>query len=279
MLIWGKVFGALIGFLLLGPPGCILGVVFGHIFDKGLRKVLNTHVHNNSVRMIFFKTVFQTMGYLAKIDGVVSEREVQVARNIMLNDFNLDKRQMLMAIGFFNEGKNPDFNLNASLNKFKEDCGKFSELRRFFLELEVKAAVADKVLREAQKAKLIIICNTLGIQLSELDYQLGIYGYAATTGSYSQQRRYNTNSGYNSYRGSSSNAENVDDQLAAAYHLLGVKVTDNDKIIKNAYRRLMSKYHPDKLVAKGLPPEMMDIAKVKTQQIAAAYALIMRSKR
>jgi DnaJ like chaperone protein len=36
----------------------------------------------------------------------------------------------------------------------------------------------------------------------------------------------------------------------------------------------MSQHHPDKLVAKGLPPEMMETAKQKTQDIQAAYELI-----
>lgn len=278
MIIWGKIFGAVLGFILLGPPGFILGLVFGHIFDKGLHKTLNTPKHAAIIRLIFFKTVFQTMGYLAKADGVVSEREVQVARNIMLNDFNLDRRQMLLAIGYFNEGKKHDFKLGEALSKFKSIAASHADLRRFFLEIVVKASVADRVLRDAQRARLIYICNTLGIQLSELDYQLRIYGYSSGTTKEKTQRQYNTNQGYNSYSGSSSKAH-VDDQLVAAYNLLGVKATDNIKTIKNAYRRLMSKYHPDKLVAKGLPPEMMDMAKEKTQQIAAAYALIMRSRR
>lgn len=279
MIIWGKVFGAVIGFSLLGPPGFILGLVFGHIFDKGLHQTLNAPKHAATIRLIFFKTVFQTMGYLAKADGVVSEREVQVARNIMLNDFNLDRRHMLMAIEYFNEGKKAGFNLGDALGKFKSIAASHADLRRFFLEIVVKASVADRVLRDAQRARLIYICNTLGIQLSELDYQLRIYGYSSGTNQENTQRQYNTNRGYNSYSGASSNTPYVDDQLAAAYNLLGVKATDNLKTIKNAYRRLMSKYHPDKLVAKGLPPAMMDMAKEKTQQIAAAYALIVRSRR
>ncbi|HSX20437.1 MAG TPA: co-chaperone DjlA [Gammaproteobacteria bacterium] len=279
MIIWGKIFGAILGFLAYGPPGLILGVVFGQIFDKALYNFLHSPKHAASVRMVFFKTVFQTMGYLAKADGVVSEREVQVARDIMLHDFNLDKRQMLMAIGFFNEGKSPDFNMPRALSKFKAVCTHYSDLRKFFLELVVKASLADKVLRNDQRVRLIFICNSLGIQLSELEYQLRIYGFSSSYYHGTNQRQYNANRSYNSYSGSSQSASDADPQLTAAYNLLGVKSTDNIKIIKGAYRRLMSKYHPDKLVAKGLPPEMMDIAKEKTQQVAAAYALIMRSRR
>ena len=36
----------------------------------------------------------------------------------------------------------------------------------------------------------------------------------------------------------------------------------------------MNQHHPDKLVAKGLPEEMIDLATRKTQDIKAAYELI-----
>jgi DnaJ like chaperone protein len=40
----------------------------------------------------------------------------------------------------------------------------------------------------------------------------------------------------------------------------------------------MAQHHPDKLVAKGLPPEMMTIAKQKAQDIQAAYDLIKKQR-
>jgi DnaJ like chaperone protein len=43
--------------------------------------------------------------------------------------------------------------------------------------------------------------------------------------------------------------------LEDACNVLGVKPTDDQTTIKRAYRKLMSEHHPDKLVAKGLPPE------------------------
>jgi len=40
----------------------------------------------------------------------------------------------------------------------------------------------------------------------------------------------------------------------------------------------MSQHHPDKLVAKGLPPEMIKLATEKTQHIKAAYELIKEAR-
>lgn len=263
-MIFGKIIGAILGFLFYGPPGFILGLVFGHIFDRGLNNILNTNSHTATVRLVFFRTVFQTMGYLAKADGVVSVREIEVAREIMINYFTLDKRQTLMAIGYFNEGKKSNFDLVKALNSFRITCAKYSDLRKIFLEIVVKASLADKVVREVQRKKLEFICNQLNIPLSELDYQLRSYGYSAGA-----KQSYN-------YYNYDSRKTYVDDKLADAYNMLGVKPSDNIKTIKNAYRRLMSKYHPDKLISRGLPPEMIDVAKEKTQQIIAAYNLILR---
>ena len=58
-------------------------------------------------------------------------------------------------------------------------------------------------------------------------------------------------------------------------------VTDasvSDAELKKTYRRLMSQHHPDKLVAKGLPDEMVQDATEKTQQIKAAYEMIRKTR-
>jgi len=265
MIIWGKIVGAIVGLIFYGPAGMILGLVLGQVFDNGLRTIMQTPAHSLLVREVFFRAVFQTMGHLAKADGVVSEQEINVARNIMLHDFHLNPAQMQLAIQYFNEGKQPSFDLAVSIYKFKLVCGKYAELRRFFLELQVKAALADNVLTGVEREILVYICDKLGIPLSELDYQLQAYGFTYTGNTRQQQQRQH-------------HAAQPVDELSAAYKLLGVSASDSIKTIKTAYRRLVSKYHPDKLAAKGLPLEMMNIAKEKTQKITVAYDLIMRSR-
>lgn len=270
MIIWGKVIGAVIGFIIYGPVGVVLGLVFGQIFDNGLKTIMYAPGHSLDARAVFFRTVFQIMGYMAKANGIVSENEIKVARGIMLHDFKLNAAQMLLAIQYFNEGKQPGFNFVDALNKFKLSCGRYIDLRRFFLELQVKAAMADGILREEERGRLVFICTRLNLPLTELDYLLQTHGYSYYQQQYQQQYQQNYSQS-NSY-------PKQEDELSAAYKLLGVTKTDNTKTVKNAYRRLMSKYHPDKLVAKGLPPEMMTVAKEKTQQITVAYDLIMRSR-
>jgi len=67
--------------------------------------------------------------------------------------------------------------------------------------------------------------------------------------------------------------------LKQAYGVLGVDQDCDAKTLKMAYRKLMSQHHPDKLVARGLPDEMMLIAKEKTQEIQAAYDAVKKSRK
>ena len=62
--------------------------------------------------------------------------------------------------------------------------------------------------------------------------------------------------------------------LAAAYQVLGVVATDSDEQITKAYRRQLSRHHPDKLKANGLPESMLEHAKARTQQIIEAWDII-----
>ena len=68
-------------------------------------------------------------------------------------------------------------------------------------------------------------------------------------------------------------------RLKDAYGVLGLPEEAPDDDVKKSYRSLMTQYHPDKLVSKGLPDEMMQFATEKTRDIKAAYELIRESRR
>ena len=61
--------------------------------------------------------------------------------------------------------------------------------------------------------------------------------------------------------------------------MLGVDSEISDNVLKKTYRRLMSQHHPDKLVAKGLPEEMIKLANQKTAEIKSAYDQIKNSRK
>ena len=63
-----------------------------------------------------------------------------------------------------------------------------------------------------------------------------------------------------------------------AYKALGVTTKNTDKEIKRAYRKLMSQYHPDKLMGQGVPDEMISIATEQAKEVQTAYDLIKKER-
>jgi len=132
-----------------------------------------------------------------------------------------------------------------------------------FLEIQIQAAFADGSLHPNERQVLYVIAEELGISRVQFDQFLrmmegGQQFGGGQGGGFQQAQRGPT--------------------LEDACSVLGVKSSDDATTIKRAYRKLMSEHHPDKLVAKGLPPEMMEMAKQKAQEIQAAYDLIRREK-
>jgi DnaJ like chaperone protein len=66
--------------------------------------------------------------------------------------------------------------------------------------------------------------------------------------------------------------------LDDAYKALGVSKDSSDAEIKRAYRKLMSQYHPDKLIGQGMPEDMIAMATEQAKDIQLAYDLIKKQR-
>jgi DnaJ like chaperone protein len=66
--------------------------------------------------------------------------------------------------------------------------------------------------------------------------------------------------------------------LDDAYKALGVTKDNTDAEIKRAYRKLMSQYHPDKLIGQGVPEDMIAMATEQAKEIQLAHDLIKRGR-
>jgi DnaJ like chaperone protein len=250
MSLWGTLVGGAFGFMMGGPIGAILGSIAGNHFDKGIKGTLGPALQQGEqqrAQAAFFTATFATMGHIAKADGKVTQDEIAVASRIM-DQLDLVPEMRKAAIDIFNEGKSSSFDLDDVLNQFRLECNRSGSLINLFLEIQVQAAYADGVMHSGERAILHRICETLRISLAEL------------------QRIENLVNGSSAFHGQESQSTIED-----AYHVLGVAKSNTDKEVKKAYRRLMSQHHPDKMVSKGLPEEMINIAKEKTQDIRKAY--------
>jgi DnaJ like chaperone protein len=69
------------------------------------------------------------------------------------------------------------------------------------------------------------------------------------------------------------------DDSSDPYIVLGLAPNAPKDEVRRVYRTLVAEHHPDRLIAKGVPEELLDIATARMAQINAAYARIMKSKR
>ncbi len=257
---WGKVVGGAVGLMMGGPLGAALGVALGHQFDHGFQEVLSdsnpSQADMEKIQAAFFTATFSVMGHLARVDGRISKDEINMAEQVM-QQMQLNNDQRRAAINLFNEGKNPDFIIDEALRQFRQVAHRRTNLLQMFLEIQVYAAFADGLLHPREEEMLQHIFRMLGF--SHFDFEIIVGRVQAEMHLGDRQQR----------QSGPTTQSIVSDQ--DAYTILGVHQNADNKDIKKAYRRLMNQHHPDKLVAKGLPEEMIEMATTKTHKIRAAY--------
>ena len=254
---WGTLLGGTLGFMFGGPLGALLGAALGRNFDRGI-KITDQHGtfdtgQQERVQAAFFTATFSVMGHIAKADGKITAAEISATESIM-GRMQLSALQRKAAIKLFNEGKKDGFPLHDVLQQFRHECMRRRNLVQMFLEIQIATAMADGQLHTSEKRILYVIGEQLGFDRAEIEHLFSFSGTGAQPGS------------------------NRRAPLANAYQVLDIEKSASDAEVKKAYRRMMSQHHPDKLIAKGLPEEMIKLANEKTQQIKEAYDLIRKSR-
>jgi DnaJ like chaperone protein len=280
----GKVIGGAIGMAAMGPLGALLGVLVGHQFDQASDEVPAPGPESAArVQTLFFPALFRVMGHVAKSDGRVSEREISAARAIMAG-LRLAPDQVQSAITYFGEGKEPSFDLDAALAELSPLLRAFPQLAQFFMEIQLQAALAGNDLAPVPRARLQRAAQRLGlgvVDFRQLETMMrwrmnaarNETGYAP--GGQGQGQGPGGPGGGRAGNGPSAGSAAAEaERMRQAYQLLEVDAKAGNEQVTRAWRRQLSRHHPDKLQSQGLPEAMMERAKERTQQIQAAYELI-----
>jgi len=259
-MFYGKLIAGLIGFLVAGPLGLLIGLAVGHLFDRGLRQ---SFYHGSpekleQVRRSFFDTTFLLLGYLAKADGRVSQAEIDHTEALFTQQ-GIRGEQRRRAIERFREGASADFRLEPAVGRFLEVCGRHARIRQALLVYLVAIAMADSGIDAAEREALQRIARLLGFTAAQLEQLL---------------RMAEAQSHFHREPGAPPPKAGLQD----AYAALGVSADCSDKELKRAYRKLMSEHHPDKLIARGLPDDMVRVATETSQEIQAAYEQVKKHR-
>lgn len=253
-----KVIGVIAGYYFFGPFGALIGFFIGSFIDR-IRSygtgALNP-LQNALRQAVFLETVFISMGKLAKADGHVSQHEIDHAEQFM-QKLGMTAEHRQQAIALFKRGTDPAFDIGPTVLRFMAVCGHTKNLKEVMLVYLIVMVLADGHFHPAEETLLTNIAAQLG------------YGPDAFRHLMEMVLNQSHFAG-----GQAATASALDD----AYKALGVGKESTDAEIKRAYRKLISQYHPDKLIGQGMPEDMIAMATEQAKEIQLAYDLIKKNR-
>jgi len=243
MSFWNSAIGAMIGFTIGGPIGALVGGVIGSKFGK--KKGNFSFSSNQKNQVAFFAALFACLAKLAKADGRVSKEEIQAVDQFIKERFKFDSDQRKFAIEIFNRAKD-------DTNSYEDYAYQLSDLLKanknallVFYELLFELAMADGVLHEEEED--LLRSTTHIFKIDPLIFE--------------------------------NLKTQVVDPNVNPYAVLGVSESMDFEEIKKVYRRKRKEFHPDTLISKGLPEELIERAKEKFIEIQEAYEAIERKRK
>lgn len=253
----GLLLGALAGGLLMTWPGAVAGAVLGggvHAWAR-ITMVMGLVWHGlgfNRRRRIYTGGLALAMGHVAKADGRITEAEVAAAGRV-LSELELGEQARGRALRIVNRGKEEDAPLRTMLWLVRWSVRKDPDALARFLDYLLRVGVADGIPAERQERALAWIWKQLGVSPADLRSRL----HALREGQVNRTLR---------------------PTLDHAYRLLGVSPRADWEAVRRAYRRAISRSHPDRLVSQGLSDEEIEAAGERTREIRAAYDAIRQAR-
>jgi DnaJ like chaperone protein len=253
-----KFIGFFAGFYFFDLFGALIGLFIGSFIDRTVAYGAGAiNPLQNALRQaVFLETVFISMGKLAKADGQVSQHEIDHVEAFM-QKLNMTAEHRSQAIRLFKQGADPTFDIASTYQRFMSVCGYTKHLKQVLLVYLIVMALADGRLNPAEEALLSNIAARLGFD--QVNY------------------RHLVDMVLNQTHFAGGKAD-VSSALDNAYKALGVSKENGDAEIKRTYRKLISQYHPDKLIGQGMPEDMIAMATEQAKEIQVAYDLIKKNR-
>ncbi|MDX1655337.1 MAG: co-chaperone DjlA [Candidatus Competibacteraceae bacterium] len=245
----GRVWGGTFGFFFGGPLGALVGMTVGHRLDESLRQLFGLASDARS-QAAFFAATFLLMGHLARLSGSVSESHIAAAWTVM-ERMNLSRPQRRVATRLFRAGKRPDFPFETFLAWLARELGDHQAWVRSYVEIQLEVARSGGQLNAVRRQRLRRVCEKLGFPLEEFDRLVESEAWLC--------------------RGRITVVE--------AYRVLGLPQQASLEEIRLAYRRLISRHHPDRLHGGSADAETLRRANERTGQIVAAYETLRASRK
>jgi len=203
-----------------------------------------------STARAFNHALFLTFGRLARLDGQVTSDAISNSTR-MMGLLGLDPAARQLAIDWFNAGKSPTAPIPEVTALLVRHMGRASDLARLYLKTLGEAASLDGGIGVQQRVLLRDIAEVCGFSKSEFE------AICLTSMPYGE---------YHSLTSAS--------RVSNAYTVLQLSPGAEDREIKRAYLRLVSRHHPDKLAAHDRSEATLKQAQARFTAIRDAYEVL-----
>lgn len=234
MSIWGTILGGAAGFALGGPLGALLGASVGHALGGGMAGKIGRAGREATAQITFTIAVIALSAKMAKADGQVTRDEVEAFKEV----FHVPPHEMRNVGRVFDMAKQDTAGYQAYArqvaNLFQENPQVLEDLLGALCHI----AKADGVIHPGEE--------------EYLENVAGIFGFSGQA--------------YESIK-----ACHLGATEASPYTIMGIDPDVSDEELKKTYRQLVKEHHPDRLIAKGLPKEFIEVANERLAAINTAY--------
>ncbi len=239
MSIWGKIVGGAAGFAMGGPLGALVGAFAGHALDRA--RAAKKGDADESKPVAFTVAVVVLAAKMAKADGVVTRDEIAAFKRI----FHVPTHAM--------------GDIGALFDEARRDAAGFEPYAR---QIAAMFRHSPRVLEQLLGGLFEIAKADGVVHPAELEFLRSvarIFGFDEAA--------------FERVRASHLGTEEAD-----PYQILGLAPDATDDQVKAAYRRLVREYHPDLVIAQGMPQEFIDVANAKLAAINDGYSQIRRQR-
>ncbi|WP_040259814.1 TerB family tellurite resistance protein [Pseudomonas massiliensis] len=246
------VVGTAAGFALAHIPGGILGALLGQLVDRRLDLQSWADLWarlRGKAGLAEGDLLFVLLGRLAKADGRVQESHINQARNEMAL-LGLGEPARKQAIAAFGRGKAGKDSLQGHLRRLQGQPTTAEGLLRACWRM----AWADGEVGANERQLLLDWGSWLGWTAPRIRALGAEYAPASRV------------------------LPQANDAYENALRVLGVTGASEVEQIKQAYRRLLSRHHPDKLQGRGASEAQVRAATERTRELHGAFEVIRRRR-
>ena len=239
MSIWGSLLGGVIGFSLGGPFGALLGSFLGGKISNISSS--NTFASQQNSQQIFALSLIILSAKLSKADGRVSKEElIAVKDKLQIPDSEIDQVAKI-----FNKAKDESTGYEPYAKQISEIFKGNQNVLEEVINILFYIAEADGNVSNEEESMIANIAFIFGLSQNQ----------------------------YESIKESRKSSDKLN-----PYIVLESQPTDDLKSIRKKYIKLSKEHHPDLLISKGVPSEVINESKNKMRAINAAWDQIQKLK-